>query len=867
MQNLNSSLSLKTHQYIHILDEDTNLTHLVVGPYTYTKKQNEQIVDGPKEMLLIPPRHYCIIENPVIMKDGEPVIDTFGQAKLRYGQLEIRREGTEHFPLYPGEKLKGGITPLQIVQPDQALRLKATHDFQEEIDGKMVQRITGTEWYFLGPGTYIPNVNVEVTETVKANFIEPNTGLKIIARRTFKDGDIIRKGGETWLETTEGVYLPKVDEHVLGVVKGYVITDKKALHLRATNIFTDRFGTKRNAGDEWLVNKEQTEYYIPGVYEEVIREVPLVVLTDSQFCIVLNPVVDGKQQFGNKQLRKGPMTFFLNPGEQLEKGIQNVYVLGKNEALLLTCVESFKDEIFVEEHDNENDNNENDNNEKKKKQKQKKKVVTRTPGEKWMVKGPVRYIPPVEVKIIEKRVSIPLHKDEGIYVRDLHTGKIRTVIGETYMLNPHEELWKKELSEIVEKLINIDVDPTVTRGGSGIDKAQKIGRDKTRVVSFRVPQNSAVQIYDYKKKTARVQFGPDLVMLGPDEDFTVLSLSAGKPKQAHQIKAIALLLGPDFTSDIIIVETSDHARLKLQLRYNWYFEVNKDIKEEATKIFQVPDFIGDMCKAIGSRIRGSVAATPFDEFHRNSTQLIRKAVFGVDKKTGHVRDRLEFKANNLIVTDIDIQTVEPIDEETRLSLQKSVQLAISITTQSQEADARHEALKKSTESQGKLEIQQLEDEIEAETTRQTLYQQQADCKSIETAGKAKAQAKAKSEAAVIQGESKVNQATLTTTAEEIEDKIKLDFSKEKNSAEFEHKKQMNLLEIDFAKEMSQIYSKKFKEIVTLIGPETLEIMSQSELLNKAELLEGLNLNGYLIADAKKPVNLIKTANSLLGDKR
>ena len=29
------------------------------------------------------------------------------------------------------------------------------------------------------------------------------------------------------------------------------------------------------------------------------------------------------------------------------------------------------------------------------------------------------------------------------------------------------------------------------------------GRDKTRVVTFRVPHNAAVQIYDYKEKTAR----------------------------------------------------------------------------------------------------------------------------------------------------------------------------------------------------------------------------------------------------------------------------------------------------------------------------------------------------------------------------
>lgn len=94
-------------------------------------------------------------------------------------------------------------------------------------------------------------------------------------------------------------------------------------------------------------------------------------------------------------------------------------------------------------------------------------------------------------------------------------------------------------------------------------------RDKTKVVTFRVPHNAAVQIYDYKQKKARVIFGPELVMLKPDEQFTQLSLSGGKPKRPNVIKSLCLLLGPDFCTDIITIETSDHARLQLQLSYNW----------------------------------------------------------------------------------------------------------------------------------------------------------------------------------------------------------------------------------------------------------------------------------------------------------
>jgi major vault protein len=63
-------------------------------------------------------------------------------------------------------------------------------------------------------------------------------------------------------------------------------------------------------------------------------------------------------------------------------------------------------------------------------------------------------------------------------------------------------------------------------------------RDKTRIISFKAPHNSAIQLYDFKLKRQRVVFGPDLVMLGPDEQFTVLSLSGGKPKTENMIQTL-----------------------------------------------------------------------------------------------------------------------------------------------------------------------------------------------------------------------------------------------------------------------------------------------------------------------------------------
>jgi len=42
----------------------------------------------------------------------------------------------------------------------------------------------------------------------------------------------------------------------------------------------------------------------------------------------------------------------------------------------------------------------------------------------------------------------------------------------------------------------------------------------------------------------------------------------------------------------------------------------EDNQKEAAKLFSVPDFVGDMCKAIASRIRGAVASVSFDDFHK-----------------------------------------------------------------------------------------------------------------------------------------------------------------------------------------------------------------------------------------------------------
>ncbi len=386
-------------------------------------------------------------------------------------------------------------------------------------------------------------------------------------------------------------------------------------------------------------------------------------LTSTNYCVVCDPVDEnGVPRIGKKLLVRGEKSFFLLPGERLLGGIENVYVLGEKEGIILRALESFKDG-----------------------------ETNRTAGEEWMLIGPLEYVPPIEVEVVTVRKAIPLDDNEGIYVRDRITGKVRSVVGSTYMLTQNEELWKKQLPTAVEQMLRSSRDPLADRSvGNKRDSSgeQKSEWDPTRVVTYRVPHNAAVQIYDYKRKRARIAFGPELVMLDPDEQFTVLSLSGGKPKRPNVIRSICLLLGPDFCSDVLIVETADHARLSIQLSYNWHFEVSPErTPEEAAKLFALPDFVGDFCKAIAARVRGAVAMVNFDAFHKNSASLIRESVFGRDAD-GKLHDKFVFPQNNLVVTSVDVQSVEPVDQRTRDALMKSVQLAIEITSNSQEAAAR-----------------------------------------------------------------------------------------------------------------------------------------------------------------------------------
>jgi major vault protein len=861
-------IRLPPYKYVHVLDTNSNVSRVLSGPLTYTRQEHENVMTPPRNMIVLPAQHYVEVRNPVVRsEDGKIVRDAFDQAKLKHGEIEFRifDKYPDPFPLYPGEDQVGEIQELRVVPVDTALRIRATR--------KVGPYVAGDEWLFVGPKTYYPRVEEEIVAVVHAIVVKKNQAIKFRAEKKCTDSQgIERDAGEEWLVRTPGAYLPQIDEVHVETLQAHILTLGTALHVRAQRTFKDVYDVARRAGEEWLITTETTETHVQDVHEEILGCVDVTILTNRQYCVVVDPVVNGAQRRGTRELRKGEATFFLQPGEQLENGrVEDICVLADDEAVLLQAVEPFME---LPELEGEPEGEVGGDSPTKKK---KPTGVRREAGERWMVHGPREYIPPIQVKVLETRRAIPLDINEGVYVRERKTGHVRAVKGETYMLQPTEELWAKSLAPAVEELLSSQAggsayvtDPTQSNKLSASlgptwkqqSTAAPRTRDLTRVVTFEVPHNAGIQVYDYKTTSSRILFGPTLVMLEPDEQFTVLRLSGGVPKEPNVIRTLCLQLGPDFMRDQIIVETSDHARLSLTIAYNWRFRVDSTKPAEAAKIFNVKDFTGDACKTLASRIRGAVAVQTFDHFHKHSAQIIRASIFGHDENS-KMRDELVFPANNLCITNVDIQSAEPVDQLTRESLQKSVQLAIEITTKSQEARAKAIAMKEEEAAKGELITQQLSNQSSAEQARKSLVQLTAECKAVEEEAAAVSRARAQAQAAEIEGQAAVRQAELRAKAQRIELESNVARMKEDHELSVAHAERLAEVEVHKKRELMAIEAEKFQQMVTSVGQDTLVALARAGPDSQVKMLEALGLSGYLITDGKSPVNLLGTAEGII----
>lgn len=913
-------------QYVHVEDSNTCEVLTLLGPLSFTLFDHYRVLHPqPQPCIVVPSDYYVAIHNPVRRSGADGVaattashespLDSMVHASCPCGYrlvstdptlLKCPSEATCHvglteyrftqspFPLFPGEVAEDP-QPIPLLDARTAFLLEVVqpYSYTDAASGQTSQREVGEKYLFKGPGRYRPRVEERVVTAVGALVVKSNEVVFLSARQSHADETgTTRVAGEVWSVRAEGIYFPHPLATVVSVETETVLSPDVALLVQAkTNHFDALFQKERKLGDTWLVTENETSIFVPSKEVNKVKTVDRIALGPRQYCLVRHPYHDGENRWGAVEMRQGVSSFFPHPGEEIMgRPVRNAFVLSECEALLVEARNTFTDEDGV----------------------------TRAVATRWLVRGPRCYIPPLSVRVLEQRCPLPLDVNSGVYVRNISTGAIRSVYGKPFLLSEDEALWEKPVSTTVRTLIgasrlSVRKDSVVdspcrpnaralgrwgdTDSGNGADTTDSnCSEDETdgsasaedddyddkvrnahlsaadlakySVVSAKVDQNMLVRVYDVSTGTIRVEAGPTVVVLGPHEQFMPLYLSGGRPKRPNQILSLGLFLGPDYMADVIEVETLDHARLSLHLAYNWEFDTNDKahIKQVA---FTLPDFVGEACKTLASRVRAAIAGVTFELFHCLSSSVIRQAIFSsaADGSEEVQGDSLYFRVNGLRITNVDVQSVEPVDVKTRLALTKSEQLAVEIITKAQESEATHRATLLEQEAKGTLELQEMNDKAMAEVDRMELLMVMVHNAAIEQTSASMAQAVAEKEARLVEAQAELDATPKRCASHDAGADAELAVLRKRMELELSHRKVMNDLAVQRSTALGSVEAKKYEQIMSALGKETVVALAQAGPELQAKLLGALGLQGFLVTDGSSPVNLFNLSENLAARQR
>lgn len=378
---------------------------------------------------------------------------------------------------------------------------------------------------------------------------------------------------------------------------------------------------------------------------------PKTQLAEREYAIVLNPFdpTTGDIRTGEREVRVGPAIFSLYPGEQLLTDgpggpIYRERVLEPSDGLLIRALRDVPHPDQPE--------------------------ATLPAGTEYVLKGPRRYIPHKDIRILEDRNAISLAASQGVYIQNDNTGAVRLVTGPgEVFLQPDETLWEKHLTE--EEMQALGYFPqTVTDTNIRLLSATpRPLRELWDAVLVSLEDQEVIYLYDGDR--VRVVFGPQSIFLEPNERPKVLHISGGFPLHTNALRLARLHLGPDYFRDRIVVRTKDNATLNLDLTYRWRFEVDQ---QQPEKLFALKDFIGFAAKTLSAEIRAEAAHYDYELFHSEASTLITRAVFG------EIQLR-RFDENSFIVFGIDVENVNPQEDKISEKLATAILSNVEIYTQ------------------------------------------------------------------------------------------------------------------------------------------------------------------------------------------
>ncbi|MFX1236896.1 MAG: hypothetical protein ACFFAS_15790 [Promethearchaeota archaeon] len=389
-----------------------------------------------------------------------------------------------------------------------------------------------------------------------------------------------------------------------------------------------------------------------------------IILQENQFAIVINPF-DNKTQsihFGDREVRVGPAMFSLHYSERLDNsvpkgteqganGIKKIYVLEQNQGLIIKALKHIEQD-----------------------------GITRRAGDKWIVRGPIHYIPHKSEEVRSLIDEISLAEHSGIYIKNTKTGDIRLEQGKkNIMLQPDEELYGKEYTRSEIEAIGLEEN-----------------FDKTIARPLWVLEDEVIKIMSETEQ--KIVFGPKVIMLQPFERPYTMTISGGTPKGSHSLKRWKLTLSTRFVSDVLDVRTKDNAVLQIRLKYKTRFLVDPN---DPDKLFSVSDFIGLATETMAGIIRDESAKHDFEGLHSRAMEIIKKAIFKEN-------DSYIFQENGFEIFDVDIKEIVPKDAEIAQKMNDAIKSNMAIYVNKLEQNAKIEAERTLIDGKKKIEKEKQE---------------------------------------------------------------------------------------------------------------------------------------------------------------
>ncbi len=251
------------------------------------------------------------------------------------------------------------------------------------------------------------------------------------------------------------------------------------------------------------------------------------------------------------------------------------------------------------------------------------------------------FFPTSSLEVIAQVAAIPLAEREGLYVRDIASGLMSVIVGPVnYLPDPTRiEIVPRSLTDERADLYRI------------------AAHEEGRAFSVQVPSGFAVLVTTAKGRREVVR-GPQTRILDHDEDLEVLELSTGKPKTSERrLRTCFLQTEGNKVSDVLRLKTADHNEVEVAVSYRVSF-----VAGDATRWFNVEDYVGLLCDHAASILRGAVRASSIEMFYQNSTEILRTAILG-EKREGVPRVGRTFEENGMWIYDLEVLDMQILDPE------------------------------------------------------------------------------------------------------------------------------------------------------------------------------------------------------------